>query len=63
MAGETMADPVQINVVKMVCYCPVAGDGDGTPLSHGEPMTETEPGVWMDPVLAAVLDFLEASGG
>ena len=58
-----MADPVQINVVKMVCYCPVAVDGDGTPLSHGEPMTETEPGVWVDPVIAAATDFLEAVAG
>jgi hypothetical protein len=58
-----LTDPVQINVVKVVGYCPVAVDADGTPLSHGEPMTEVEPGVWMDPVLAAAMDFLEAAAG
>jgi hypothetical protein len=63
MAGETLTDPVQINAVKVACYVPVAVDADGTPLSHGEPMTETEPGVWVDPVIAAVTDFLEAAAG
>ena len=58
-----MADPVQINAVKMAGYIPVAVDADGTPLSHGEPMTETEPGIWVDPLIAAVTDFLEATAG
>ena len=52
---------VQITVVKAACYCPVAVDADGTPLSHGERMTETEPGVWADPVIAAAADFLESA--
>ena len=54
---------MQINAVKMAGYVPIAVDADGTPLSHGEPMTEIEPGVWADPVFAAAMDFIEAAAG
>lgn len=41
----------------------MATDEDGTPLSHGERMTEVALGTWQDPLLTAVLEFLEKSPG
>ena len=48
----------EIKVTKLGARVPVPVDEDGTPLSHGERMTEIEPGVWMHPVWAALMDYL-----
>lgn len=45
-------------VTKTSGVIPVALDDDGTPLSHGERMTEIRPGVWADPLTVAVAEFL-----
>lgn len=50
----------EITVTKMSCIVPVVVDSDGTPLSHGERMIETEPGVWVAPDMAGLLAYLDA---
>lgn len=53
-----MADETKLQVTKWSYWQPVATDTDGTPLSHGERMIEVEPGKWMDPLMVAVLKYL-----
>ncbi len=52
---------VRLTARKITAYVPVPLDTDGTPLHHGERMVEVEPGHWMDPTLAAIMDYLAAA--
>ena len=62
-AAPRDGDEPRLTVTKVSYWQPVAVDADGTPLHHGERMTEVEPGVWADPLFVAIMDFLEQAGG
>jgi hypothetical protein len=50
----------ELDVVKAACWVPVAFDEDGTPMYLGERLVEVEPGQWMTPAAAHLLDYLTA---
>jgi hypothetical protein len=51
---------VKITATKAAYWVPVSLDTDGTPLTHGERMIETGPGVWKSPDLVAVEEFIQS---
>jgi hypothetical protein len=51
---------MQDDVTKASMVARAAVDADGTPLCHGERMTEVSPGVWMDPLADALLRYLQS---
>ena len=54
---DTMTEP-ELKATKLREWVMVPVDEDGVPLSHGDRMTEIEPGVWMHPVWVALMDYL-----